>query len=202
MTIPRKIRTLGSRLGVRNTTQFLPQVWRSGSSASGLTTISVISMRFPASAMATTLCIGHNFVTNPRVRQIYSTVDYDAQPSDMTQIKAFFTAFAKSIRGAGYKVGCYGSGYTCNQLLAAKLIDYTWITCSSGFRDSKTVIQQGTYDIWQVFGLCDQIYQGLSIDWDAANPMRNGDWGQIILESSEQSPPRPARACGRIVFED
>ena len=31
--------------------------------------LSVISMRFPASAMATTLCIGHNFVTNPRVRQ-------------------------------------------------------------------------------------------------------------------------------------
>src|SRR5262249_903686 len=105
-------------------------------------------------------------------------------------------------QGAGYKVGCYGSGYTCNQLLAAKLIDYTWITCSSAFRDSKTVIQQGTYDIWQVFGLCDQIYQGLSIDWDAANPVRNGDWGQIILETSEQSPPRPARACGRIVFED
>src|SRR5262249_30993435 len=23
-------------------------------------------------------------------------------------------------------------------------------------------------------------YQRLSIDWDAANPMRNGDWGQII----------------------
>ena len=101
-----------------------------------------------------------------------------------------FTAFAKSIRGAGYKVGCYGSGYTCNQLLAAKLIDYTWITCSSGFRDSKTVIQQGTYDIWQVFGLCDQIYQGLSIDWDAANPMRNGDWGQII-------PPKKGRAVAR-----
>ena len=31
----------------------------------------------------------------------------------------------KSIRGAGYKVSCYGSGYTCNKLLAAKLIDYT-----------------------------------------------------------------------------
>jgi hypothetical protein len=93
----------------------------------------------------------------PKGTAIYSAVDYDAQPSDMTQIKAFFTAFAKSIRGAGYKVGCYGSGYTCNQLLAAKLIDYTWITCSSGFRDSKTVIQQGTYDIWQVFGLCDAV---------------------------------------------
>ena len=126
----------------------------------------------------------------PKGTAIYSTVDYDAQPSDMTQIKAFFTAFAKSIRGAGYKVGCYGSGYTCNQLLAAKLIDYTWITCSSGFRDSNTVIQQGTYDIWQVFGLCDQIYQGLSIDWDAANPMRNGDWGQIIT-------PKKGRAVAR-----
>ena len=51
------------------------------------------------------------------------------------------TAFAKSIREAGYKVGCYGSGYTCNQLLA-----------------------EGTYDIWQVFGLCDLIYQGRSIE--------------------------------------
>jgi hypothetical protein len=126
----------------------------------------------------------------PKGTAIYSAVDYDAQPSDMTQIKAFFTAFAKSIRGAGYKVGCYGSPYTCNQLLAAKLIDCTWITCSSGFRDPKTVIQQGTYDIWQVFGLCDQIYQGLSIDWDAANPMRNGDWGQII-------PPKKGRAVAR-----
>ena len=52
------------------------------------------------------------------------------------------------------------------------------------------MIQQGTYDIWQVFGLCDQIYQGLSIDWDAANPMRNGDWGQII-------PPKKGRAVAR-----
>jgi hypothetical protein len=38
--------------------------------------------------------------------------------------------------------------------------------------------------------LCDQIYQGLSIDWDAANPMRNGDWGQII-------PPKKGRAVAR-----
>ena len=33
----------------------------------------------------------------PKGTAIYSAVDYDAQPSDMTQIKAFFTAFAKSV---------------------------------------------------------------------------------------------------------
>src|SRR5262249_38071091 len=33
-------------------------------------------------------------------------------------------------------------------------------------------------------------YQRLSIDWDAANPMRNGDWGQII-------PPKKGRAVAR-----
>ena len=55
---------------------------------------------------------------------------------------------------------------------------------------SLRITKAGRADIWQVFGLCDQTYQGLSIDWDAANPLRNGDWGQII-------PPKKARAVAR-----
>jgi len=66
----------------------------------------------------------------PQGTAIYRAVDFDAAPAHMTRITAFFKAFAQEIRAAGYKVGCYGSGYTNGKLKAAGLIDYEAITCS------------------------------------------------------------------------
>jgi hypothetical protein len=116
----------------------------------------------------------------PQGSAFYSAVDFDAAPADMRRITAFFKAFAQEIRASGYKVGCYGSGYTNGKLKAAGLIDYEMITCSPGFLGSKDAIRTGNYDVWQVFGFCDQNYMGLSVDWDTPNPLRKGDWGQIL----------------------
>jgi len=66
----------------------------------------------------------------PQGTAIYRAVDFDAAPAHMTRITAFFKAFAQEIRAVGYKVGCYGSGYTNGKLKAAGLIDYEVITCS------------------------------------------------------------------------
>jgi len=115
----------------------------------------------------------------PQGSAFYSAVDFDAAPAHMTRITAFFKVFAQKLRAAGYKVGCYGSGYTNGKLKAAGLIDYEMITCSPGFLGSKDAIRTGNYDVWQVFGLCDQNYMGLSVDWDTPNPLRK-DWGQIL----------------------
>src|SRR5262249_28272839 len=116
----------------------------------------------------------------PQGSAIYAAVDFDAEPAHMTRITAFFKAFAQEIRAAGYKVGCYGSGYTNGKLKAAGLIDYEMIACSPGFLGSKDAVRTGNYDVWQVFGFCDQNYMGLSVDWDTFNPLRKGDWGRQI----------------------
>ena len=108
---------------------------------------------------------------------IYGTTDFDAQPSDMGPIRAYYANFSRIIRTAGYRVGNYGSGYCNAQLKAVGMIDLRMITCSSGFSGSKQAVLNGDYDLRQVFGLCDQTYMGLSVDWDAANPAGNGDWG-------------------------
>jgi len=44
------------------------------------------------------------------------------------------------------------------------------IACSPGFLGSKDAVRTGNYDVWQVFGFCDQNYIGLSVDWDTFNP--------------------------------
>jgi hypothetical protein len=122
----------------------------------------------------------------PKGSAIYAAVDFDAQPSDMTAISAFFSAFSSILRHAGYRVGCYGSGYCCTTLKTHGLIDLRWITCSSGFLGSRDAINNGQYDLWQVFGLCDQSYMGLSADWDTS---LTDDWGQVT--AGPQPPPVP-----------
>jgi hypothetical protein len=122
----------------------------------------------------------------PKGSAIYAAADFDAQPTHMTRIIAFFSAFAQAIRTGGYRVGCYSSGYTNGRLKAAGLIDYEMITCSAGFLGSKDAIRTGNYDVWQVFGFCDQNYLGLSVDWDALNPARKGDWGQVLPKARKK----------------
>jgi hypothetical protein len=110
---------------------------------------------------------------------IYSTVDYDASAQDIdAYIIPYFRAFSETLRAAEYRTGAYGSGLTCAMLKDNGLIDFEWITCSSGFSGSRLRVNNRQYDLWQIFGLCDQSYHGLSADWDQANPYRNGDWGQ------------------------
>ena len=121
----------------------------------------------------------------PKNSAIYFAADYDALPNDMANyIKPYFQALSPIVRAAGYRVGCYGSGYVCSTLHDAGLIDLRWITCSSGFAGSRAAVANGAYDLWQVFGLCDQSYLGLSVDWDSAHVE---DWGQVI--SGDQPPP-------------
>jgi hypothetical protein len=125
----------------------------------------------------------------PAHSAIYAAVDYDALQTDLdAYVAPFFKTFAAIIRTAGYRVGCYGSGLTCAYLKSKSLIDLVWITCSSGFQGSRAAITLGNYDLWQVFGMCDQTYMGLSVDWDSANPARSGDWGQVIPGGKPPAP--------------
>jgi hypothetical protein len=60
---------------------------------------------------------------------IYFGVDGGwSSPQDVAAIKKYFTAASAVVRAAGFKVGAYGSGLVCQQLLDAGLADYCWLS--------------------------------------------------------------------------
>jgi hypothetical protein len=70
----------------------------------------------------------------PARTAIYSAVDYDASAQDIdAYIIPYFRAFSEVVRAADLRVGTYGSGLTCAMLKDNGMIDFEWITCSSGF---------------------------------------------------------------------
>lgn len=70
----------------------------------------------------------------PAGSAIYFGVDggwYTA--ADVTKIKTYFTKAAPIVRAAGYKMGAYGSGMVCTELLKAGLTDYCWLSNATGW---------------------------------------------------------------------
>lgn len=65
---------------------------------------------------------------------VYFGVDGSwSSSTDLTKIKTYFQKAGPIIRGAGYKIGAYGSGNTCTQLLGARLVDYCWLANATGW---------------------------------------------------------------------
>ncbi|MES2707207.1 MAG: glycoside hydrolase domain-containing protein [Verrucomicrobiota bacterium] len=80
---------------------------------------------------------------------IFFAVDYDADPADLNQIKAYFQGVAAGLaqasgQAAPYRIGVYGSGYICKRLHDAGLVVHTWLSESTGHRES------ATYTGWNV----------------------------------------------------
>lgn len=93
-------------------------------------------------------------VGQPGGTPIYFTVDYNAEPADLAAITAYITAVRVTLKGAGdaapYLLGVYGSGLVCSYLLEAGLIEYTWLSQSSGFYGTREFRQGGTWNILQL----------------------------------------------------
>lgn len=83
----------------------------------------------------------------PRGSAIYFGVDGDFWTADEKQkVRNYFAAAAPIIRGAGLRVGMYGSGANCESLKAAGLIDgeLCWIAASShGWSGTKDILAKG-----------------------------------------------------------
>lgn len=106
-------------------------------------------------------------VGQPKGSAIYFTVDYDAEPSEITaNITGYFRAIGLAVAGS-YEVGVYGSGATCTAIMKAGLAKYAWLAQSSGWDGYQT------FDGWVIKQGAEQSVCGLNSDLDEAQ----GDFG-------------------------
>jgi hypothetical protein len=48
-------------------------------------------------------------------------------------VRPYFEQVAQIMKASGYKIGVYGSGLVCSQLLDARLVDYCWLANATGW---------------------------------------------------------------------
>jgi len=107
-------------------------------------------------------------VGQPSMTPIYFTVDYDAQPSDISgNILAYFQALATCLNGR-YAVGVYGSGATCAAMLQSGFATIAWLAQSTGWDG------YATFSDWAIKQGPEQEVCGLNSDLDVAQGAYGG----------------------------
>jgi hypothetical protein len=101
----------------------------------------------------------------PKGSGMYYGVDFEPSKSQLNDVVIYATNFAKVARAAGYKVGVYGSGDTLTMLKGKGLVDYTWVSQSSGFSGTKAYTNSGKWDLLQALP---KNCGGINVDFDQA----------------------------------
>lgn len=86
----------------------------------------------------------------PELSRWFAGVDFDAVTAE--QIKGattYMTAFCNIARKYGKKCGVYGSGKMLELLRKAGIVDYVWISQSTGFSGTKDLTNSGRWDMLQ-----------------------------------------------------
>lgn len=123
-------------------------------------------------------------IGQPQGSGIYFAVDYDADENEIkTNIIPYFNGIKRAFHEEGetnpeFKIGAYGSGLVCTSLQHAGLIDYTWLSMSTGFRGTKQALKNKTYHLAQQAP--EGKLAGLGVDFNLANP-DNADFGQFFV---------------------
>lgn len=113
----------------------------------------------------------------PKGSGVYFGVDFDPSESEIVgPIEDYAFEFSKIIRGAGFRVGVYGSGLTLETLFAMGYIELTWLSMSTGFRKSKEYAASGKWNLKQVL---DRNCGGINCDFDYVG--KSADFGQWEL---------------------
>jgi hypothetical protein len=116
------------------------------------------------------LNLASNLIRQPRGSAIYFSVDFDPDNSELTTaIIPYFEAIGEQFARAGspYQIGAYGSGLTLQTLLDKNLIQYAWLSLSTGFRGSKQFKASGRWHILQTKEVGN--WFGLNVDLDDIN---------------------------------
>ncbi|MDC6364886.1 MULTISPECIES: DUF1906 domain-containing protein [Flavobacteriaceae] len=91
-----------------------------------------------------------HIIGQPLGTAIYFSIDYDATMSDLNQlIVPYFQGVKKSIKET-YEIGAYGSGMVVNELKSRGLINYRWLSESTGFIGTKKALENGDYELRQI----------------------------------------------------
>lgn len=95
---------------------------------------------------------------------IYFAVDYDASASEIdANITAHFQKLRSMVTAAGYSVGVYGSSLVCKKLKDANLVDYTWLSMSTGWGYGTT------WNKWDVHQTSATNFSGIDFDKNESN---------------------------------
>lgn len=103
---------------------------------------------------------------------IYFAVDYDASASEIdANITAHFRVLKDMLYQAGYGVGVYGSGLVCRKLKENLNVSRTWLSMSSGWRESQT------YNDWDIKQTSKKTIGGICVDENQADSIYDlGGW--------------------------
>ena len=63
----------------------------------------------------------------PKKSAIYFGVDGPWGEAELPHVRAYFEQAAPRIRAAGYRVGIYGGGFKCREIMQAQLADLCWL---------------------------------------------------------------------------
>ncbi|MGE0526534.1 MAG: glycoside hydrolase domain-containing protein [Bdellovibrionales bacterium] len=86
----------------------------------------------------------------PARSAIYFAVDNNwNRPSDLRKIKTYFYEAGLRVRAAGYKIGGYGSGLVCDQLLNEGLVEYCWLSNASRWYGHDDFFESGRWSLKQ-----------------------------------------------------
>lgn len=106
---------------------------------------------------------------------IYFAVDVDASAAQIRKLVIpYFSAIdaALKARAAKYRVGVYGSGDVCAAVMAARLADLSWLSCSTGWSGSRAYLAANK---WALRQHVPATIAGIDCDPDDAN----GDFGDF-----------------------
>ncbi len=135
----------------------------------------------------------------PQGSAIYFGIDFDWLASDAARranILAYFTEVSSRVKGAGYRVGVYGSGQTCALVLDAGLADLAWLVNSPGHGGAAAFYNSGRWRMFQN-GLDTRIPGGrLQVDTNLVHPSHS-DVGQWTRSGADAGIPADISAALR-----
>jgi Domain of unknown function (DUF1906) len=113
---------------------------------------------------------------------IWFAIDTDCTAGQYAQrVKPYFQAARAALQGK-YRIGVYGCGYVCDQAIADRLVDATWLTQSMGFNGSRTFRDSRR---WTLLQGPETTLEGLSIDTNEAN---GDDYGAFVPFQAAPAP--------------
>lgn len=103
----------------------------------------------------------------PKGSAIYFGVDGPwRSPAQLKNIKAYFKAVNAALDGSGYRVGVYGGGVVCRELMNAKLAELCWLANAKSWPGYSDFYRSGDWRLVQTLpGRCG----GREVDFNFAN---------------------------------
>ncbi len=119
-------------------------------------------------------------ISQPRNSAIYFSVDFDASTDELdAAIIPHFAAIQNTFAaaGSGYKIGAYGSGLTLATLLDRGLIEYCWLSMSTGHGGYKAFKESMRWHLLQTKEV--RGWNGLNVDLDDVTDV-HPDVGEFV----------------------